>query len=78
MCDKCYGGYFPNSEGKCQNCYYRDISGGRCYVCSVNETEYDHCYCYGGYVKIVIRNVIIVAVDAHHAYMIIKLEVLNA
>ena len=52
VCDKCYGGYFPNSEGKCQNCYYRDISGGRCYVCSVNETEYDHCYCYGGYVKI--------------------------
>ena len=52
ICDKCNGLYFPNSEGKCQECNDKGINGGTCYICSVNGTEYDHCYCRGGYVKI--------------------------
>ena len=44
VCDKCYGEHFINSEGICQNCYYQDIDGGTCYICSVNENEYDNCW----------------------------------
>ena len=52
ICAKCDDGYYPDSDGKCKNCYYKSISGGECYVCSINKTEYDRCWCWGGYVKI--------------------------
>ena len=51
VCDKCSEGYYLDSNGKCKECYYKNIYGGRCYVCSINETEYDYCYCYNGYTK---------------------------
>ena len=52
ICDKCEEGYYPDSNGICQRCYQTSISGGYCYVCSVNQTEYDRCSCYSGYAKI--------------------------
>ena len=51
VCDKCYGGFYLNSVRTCNACYYREIEGGRCYICSDNPTDYEtgYCYCYSGY-----------------------------
>ena len=51
VCDKCNGGYFLNSAGKCQECYNSYFKGGKCHVCSANRNEYD-CWCDVGFVKI--------------------------
>ena len=48
VCDKCWGGYYVNSQKTCSRCYKVDITGGRCVVCSDNQKAYDtgYCYCY--------------------------------
>ena len=54
VCDICQYDYYLNSEKTCSSCYYIDIEGGWCKICSDNETDYNsgYCYCDYGYVKI--------------------------
>ena len=50
-CYKCNEGYYKNSAGDCLECYYHNIEGGYCKVCSDNDNniDYDNCNCYYGY-----------------------------
>ena len=54
VCDICQGGYYLNSEKICSSCYYIDIDGGSCKICSDDVTDYNsgYCYCASGYEKI--------------------------
>ena len=51
-CEICSQGFYKNSEGICVECKDVSIHGGHCQVCSDNETQYEQCYCNGGYTKI--------------------------
>ena len=50
-CDKCVDGYYKDSNGYCKQCYTSYIRGGRCLICSDNETDYEsgNCWCDSGY-----------------------------
>ena len=54
VCDICKSGYYLNSEKICKSCYYIDIDGGWCNICSDDETDFNsgYCYCDYGYVKV--------------------------
>ena len=55
ICDKCWDGFYMDLEGKCRECrniYQYDEYGkssGYCKACSINETDYESCYCYDGF-----------------------------
>ena len=48
-CYECSKGYFLNSEGECQRCYYQVIEEGLCHICSENSTNFNSCFCKDGY-----------------------------
>ena len=48
LCDKCYEGFYLNSENECQKCKNNIIiANGICRICSDNETDYKsgNCTC---------------------------------
>ena len=52
VCDKCFSGYYVNSEKTCSLCHWPVyISGGICEVCSSDITDYKNanCLCYNHY-----------------------------
>ena len=53
-CDDCYTYYYKSSDGNCKHCYNVDIIGGRCQICSDNDTDYESgsCLCDQGYTKV--------------------------
>ena len=54
ICDICQNNYYLDSQKTCKSCYYKSIYGGRCYICSDNERDYNsgYCYCSSGYTKV--------------------------
>ena len=48
-CDECDNNYFIDSNKNCTLCYYQQITGGRCYICS-SDLKPDYCNCDSGYV----------------------------
>ena len=46
-CNKCYNGFYSNSEGQCKKCHYPvDIPNGFCKVCSDDLSDFDTGYCF--------------------------------
>ena len=48
QCDECIKGFYLNYNKTCSLCYYRDIVGGECKICSLDGKP-DQCWCYLGY-----------------------------
>ena len=52
ICDQCYEGYYLDTKGKCQSCWYNQIDNGYCYICSENASQFNTCYCNSGSIKV--------------------------
>ena len=54
-CDECVNDYYKSSNGECKKCRNIYFTGGKCYICSDNDTDYDsyssYCYCHEGYTQ---------------------------
>ena len=46
VCDRCKYNYYVRNGNTCIECIKKDISGGYCRVCTDDETDYEHIYCY--------------------------------
>ena len=53
-CDECVDNYYKSSNGQCKKCRNIYPTGGKCVICSDNDTEIDNdsCFCYDYYTKI--------------------------
>ena len=53
-CDECVDNHYIGSNGQCKKCRNIYPTGGKCVICSDDDTDYDSdsCFCYDHYTKV--------------------------